>query len=63
MINPHFSINKAFKEKLTKFMKYKFGAMTQQHISRILSKKNARVLALFMFYETRKKNLGKISRC
>ena len=56
MINPNLSINKAFKEKVTKCMKTKFGANTQQHISKILSEKNTRVVALFMFYETRKKS-------
>ena len=44
-------------------MKTTFGAMTQQHISKILSKQNTKVLALFMFYETRQKNLGHFSKC
>ena len=39
MMNPNLSINKAFKQQVTKCMKNKFGAMTQQHISKILSKK------------------------
>ena len=51
LINPTLSINKYFKEQVTKFMKNTFDAMTQQHIS--FRKK--RVLALFMFYETRQK--------
>ena len=51
MINPNLNIIKAFKEKVTKCMKTKFCAMTQPHISKILSKINTRVLALLMFYE------------
>ena len=31
-----------------------FGTITQPHISKILAKQNTRVLALLMFYETRK---------
>ena len=56
MMNPNLSINRSFKEQLNKCMKNTFVAMTQQHISKILSKINTRVLALFMFYETRQKN-------
>ena len=59
MINPTLSINKYFKEQVTKFMKNTFDAMTQQHIS--FRKK--RVLALFMFYETRQKNQRNFSKC
>ena len=36
IINPNFSINKSFKEQVTKFMKIAFGAMTQPHIIKIL---------------------------
>ena len=53
MINTSLSINKSFKNQGNKCMKTTFGAMTQQHPSKILSEKNTRVLALFMFYETR----------
>ena len=60
MINPNLSINKAFKEQMKKSMKTTFGATTQQHISKILSKYNTRVLALFMFYETRQKKTLRI---
>ena len=60
MINPNFSINKAFKEQVTKCMKTAFGAIIQQHISKILSKNNTRVFALFMFYETRQKKPKKL---
>ena len=35
MMNPKFIINKAFKEQVTKYMKTTFGAMTQQHITKI----------------------------
>ena len=58
-MNPDLSINKAFKEQVKICMKTTFGAMNQQHISKILSKTNTRVLALFMFYETRQKKLSK----
>ena len=53
MINPTLSINKSFKEKVTKCVNSTFFEITQQHISKILFKKT-RVLALLMFYETRK---------
>ena len=46
MMIPNLSTNNDFKEQLTKCMKTTFGQKTQQHISKILSKKN-RVLALF----------------
>ena len=61
MINPTLIINKYIKEKVTKCMKTKFCAMTQPHISKILSKINTRVLALSIFYETRRKTLRKVS--
>ena len=54
MINPTLNINKVFKEQVTKCMKTTFGEIAQSHISIILAKKNTRVLALLMFYETRK---------
>ena len=38
MMNPNLSINKAFKEQVKIFMKNTFGTMTQQNISKILSK-------------------------
>ena len=52
MINSALNINNAFKEKVTKCMKTKFGETTQPHIRNILAKNNTRVLALLMFYET-----------
>ena len=63
MMNPDFSLNKDFKVQVTKCMKTTFGTMTQQHISKILSKTNTRVLALFMFYETRQKTQRNLSKC
>ena len=54
MINPTFNINKAFKEQVNKCLKTTFGAITQPHISKILAKNNTRVLALLMFYDTKK---------
>ena len=41
-------------------LKNTFGAMTQQHISRILPKTNTIVLALFMFHVTIQKNPRRI---
>ena len=38
MINPNLNINKALKQQVTKFMKTKFGAITQPYISKILAK-------------------------
>ena len=55
MMNPNLSINKYFKEQVKICMKNTFGTTTQQHISTILFKPNTRVLALVMFYDTRKK--------
>ena len=52
-MNPNLSINKALKEQVKICTKTKFGTMTQQHISRILSKTNTIVLALVIFYDTR----------
>ena len=38
MMNPNLSINKDYKEQVTKYMKNTFGSITQQYISKILSK-------------------------
>ena len=62
MINPTLNINKLFKEQVTRCKKTTFGAITQPHISKILAKQNTRVLALLMFYETRK-ILRNVSKC
>ena len=50
---------------MTKCTKTTFGAITQPHISKILAKNNTRVLALLMFYETRKnpKKFLKVLSC
>ena len=53
MMNPNLSINKAFKDQVKICMKTTFVTMTQQHISKFLSKTNTRVVALLMFYEIR----------
>ena len=63
MMNPNLSINKAFKEQVKICMKTAFGTMTQQNISKILSKINTRMLALFMFYETRQNKHRNFSKC
>ena len=62
MMNPNLSINKYFKEQVKICMKTTFVTMTQQHISKFLSKTNTRVLALVMFYDTRKTNAKKMFR-
>ena len=59
MINPNFSINKAFKDQVKICMKTTFGTMTQKYISKILSKTSIIVLAFIMFYETRQKKQRK----
>ena len=52
MMNPTFNINKELWEKVNKYMKTTFGAITQPHI-RILMPKIIIVLALLMFCEER----------
>ena len=61
MIHPNLNITKSFKYQVTKCTKNTFGATIQPHISKILAKKT-RVLALLMFYRTRK-TLRKFSKC
>ena len=50
---------------MTKCTKTTFGAITKPHISKILAKNNTRVLALLIFYETRKnsKKFLKVLSC
>ena len=54
MINTTLNIKKAFREQVNKWIKTTFGAITQPHIKTTLAKQKTRVLALLMFYETRK---------
>ena len=61
MINPKFNINKSFKEKVNKCMNTTFGEITQPHITNTLENNNTIVLALLLFYDTRK-NPEKASR-
>ena len=65
MINPTLNINKAFKEQVNKCMNNLFDAITQPNIRTKLEKKNVRVLALLMFYETRNnpKKVFKVLSC
>ena len=56
------NIDKAFMEKVDKRMNTTFGLITQSHMIGTLAKKKTRVLALLMFYETRK-ILRKLSKC
>ena len=48
IMNPNLGTNKAFKEQVTKRMKATFFAMTQQHISKILSKKYKSVSIIYV---------------
>ena len=54
MINPKLNINKSFREQVHTFRNNTFGPSTQPFIKSTLSRKKTRVLALFIFYETRK---------
>ena len=54
MINSKLNVNKAFIEQVNKCMNNIFGKITQPHIRTRLAKNNTRVLALLLFYETRK---------
>ena len=58
MINPNFSINKAFREQVEKCMKTTFGAIILPNIRDTLLKNKIRVLALSMFYEIRAENIS-----
>ena len=53
-MNPNFSMNKAFKEKVKLCMKTTFSTSTMTHISKILLIPDTRVLALVMFFYNRK---------
>ena len=65
MINPRFNINKAFREQVDKCMNNIFGSITQPFIRYTLAKNDTRVLAILMFYETRKntKKYFKVFSC
>ena len=60
MMNPYLSIYNDTKNQVKICMKNKFCTMTQQNISKILSKTNTRVLALVMFCQTRQENAKKM---
>ena len=62
MMNPNLHKNKVFREQVKVCMKNTFGASTNAHIGKILSKDNTRVLELFMFYKNRKTQ-GTSSEC
>ena len=65
MINPTLNTDKIFKERVTKYMNTTFVAITKPHIITILEQNNVKVLALLMFYETRKnpKKIFKVLSC
>ena len=54
MINPKLNINKEFREQMDKCLNNTVGPITQNYIRATWSKKKIRVLALLMFYKTRK---------
>ena len=56
MINPGLNVNKAFRSQVEKCMFTTFVEITHPFIKATLAKKNASVLALIMFYETRAYN-------
>ena len=62
MMNPTLYKNKAFKEQVKACFRNTFGPDTNSHINTILMKKNTRVLALVIFYESGKTNLRKMSK-
>ena len=54
MINPDLNINKSFKEQVNKCMENTFGAITQPHISKILSKKYKSVSIINVLWDKKK---------
>ena len=63
IMNPNFSINKAFKWQVKICIKTTFDTTNQSHISKILLEPNTRVLVLVMFYDTRKIIQINCSKC
>ena len=61
-INPCLNVNKAFRYQVQKCMYTAFGEITKPFIKYTFSKKNTRVLALIIFYETRVDNPKKVFR-
>ena len=61
-MNPTLYKNRAFKEQVKVCFKHKFGPDTTSHINKILQKKNTRVLALVIFYESGKTIIRKLFR-
>ena len=51
-MNPNLYKNKAFKDRVKAYFKNKLGKDTNSHINTILMKKNTRVIALVIFYES-----------
>ena len=54
MMNPTLYRNRHFKDQVKVCFKHTFGPDITYHINKILQKKNTRVLALVIFYESRK---------
>ena len=61
MVNPTSHVNKSLKYQLEKCTNDTFGTTTQPFIKNTIKNKNSCVLALLIFYETRHKNLKKLS--
>ena len=65
MINTTLNINNSFREQVNNCMKTTFSAVTKPHIKTTLAKNKTRLLALLIFYETRKiiKNFQSVELC
>ena len=62
MINPNLYRNRYFKDQVKVCFKHTFGTDTISHINKTLQKKNTRVLALVIFYESGKTIIRKLFR-
>ena len=66
MMNPNFSVNKAFKDQVKVCLKTTFSTSTLSHISKILLKPDTRVLSLVIFFDNRNKcreNVKSVELC
>ena len=62
MMNPTLYRNRAFKDQVKVCFKHTFGPDTNSHINKTLQKKNTKVLALVIFYESGKTIIRKLFR-
>ena len=61
--NPKLRINKVFRDKSEKFLKYTFHQSTMKVIQHFLRKKDTCVIVLVMFYDTKTKKQKKCIGC